>query len=216
MTEWRTWFQRSVDESGDTIAAAHYDSDRSFRLNQRSVLERLRGIKGQWILDIGPATGHFCQPLTHDNRVIGVDFIRDMLKFAQGRGLIPVQGDGLHLPFGTASMDVVICVGVLQHIDQTDAFLQELLRVRRPDGQLFLLTLNQQSVVRFIYNTVTRHPQNMHTHAIGDLAARLRRFAPSSQIDAATLYYPLPAYQWVGVKPWVSQYLSTSILLRVS
>lgn len=212
MTHWQTWFQDSVDQSGDTIASAHYDSDRSFRLNQRAVLDRLGDIRGQTILDVGPATGHFAQPLTQHNQVIGIDFVGDMLTYAANKGLIPVQGDGMQLPMPDASVDVVICVGVLQHVSDPAAFVRELLRVRKPNGQVFIQTLNRQSLVRWLYFLLTREVQIMPTFTIAQVAA----YIPHNNVDAATLYYPLPLYRWVGVRPFVSQYLSTSFVLHVA
>jgi ubiquinone/menaquinone biosynthesis C-methylase UbiE len=214
MTDWQRWFQSSVDHSGDTIASAHYDSDRSFKLNQRAVLERLGEVRGQRILDVGPATGHFCQPLTAHNEVIGLDFVGTMLHYAANKGLIPVQGDGMQLPFPTYSMDTVICVGVLQHVPDPAALVRELLRVCHPSGQLFIQTLNRQSLVRWLYYQVTRETQLMPTFTIPQVAGYCQAVDPALRLDAATLYYPLSAYRWVGIAPRVSQYLSTSFVLQ--
>jgi ubiquinone/menaquinone biosynthesis C-methylase UbiE len=212
---WQEWFQEAVSESGDSIAASRYDSVRSFRLQQGLILNRLGPVKGRRILDVGPATGHFAEALTAHNTVIGIDFVADMLGFAAQKGLLPVQGDGLALPFPDQSMDVVICVGVLQHISQPEAFLRELLRVKKPGGQVFLLTLNQQSLVRWLYYKLTPHTEMMHTYRLGDLLALCQRLAPGDQVEGACVYYPLPLGRWLGPRPGLSRYLSTAIAVRV-
>jgi len=216
MTNWYDWFQESVNAAGDSVQASRYDSPRSFYVRQRAVLDWLGAVRGLQILDVGPATGHFCQPLTAQNTVIGVDFIPDMLKFAAQKGLLPTQGNGMHLPFASQSMDVVICVGVLQHIDDSAAFLRELLRVRKPNGQLYLETLNGESFVRRVYYTLPWNHAFMHTYTMPDLIRRFGVLAPGANIEAAAIYYPFPGYRRVGGKPGISRYLSTSLLIRVS
>lgn len=215
MTDWRAWFQQSVDSSGDSIAASHYDSERSFRVRQRAILNWIGAVRGLNILDVGPGAGHFSQPLTVDNRVYGVDFVPDMLAYCANKGIAPIQADGLRLPFPSASMDIVICVGVLQHIDDTGAFMAELLRVRKPDGQLYLDTLNADSLVRKLYYALTPHEEFMHTYKMPDLMRRFRALAPSTAVNGATLYYPLPGYRRVGERVGLSRYLSTAFVIRV-
>ena len=47
-----------------------------------------------------------------------------------------VQGDALHLPFGDASFDRVICSEVLEHIGDDVGAMRELARVLRPGGTM--------------------------------------------------------------------------------
>jgi len=50
--------------------------------------------------------------------------------------LASVQGDGLHLPFGDAAFDRVICSEVLEHLVDDRAAMGELARVLRPGGTM--------------------------------------------------------------------------------
>ena len=215
MTDWQTWFQQSVSQSGDSLEASHYDSARSFRIRQRLVLDWLGEVRGRRILDVGPGAGHFCAPLTAQNTVFGVDFVPDMLKFSANKGLLPAQADGMRLPFAAQSMDVVICVGVLQHIERSSDFLKELLRVRKSDGQLYLVTLNGDSLVRWLYYRLTPNQEIMLTYSMPDLLTRFRDFAPEARVEAAAIYYPLPGYRRVGTHPGISRYFSTALGIRV-
>lgn len=215
VTDWKAWFRQSVEKSGDSPAASHYDSLRSFRVRQRAVLDWLGDLRGMTILDVGPGAGHFSQPLTAHNTVIGIDFVPQMLKYAANKGLLPVQGDGLELPFPSAAFDVVICVGVLQHIDQSSSFIKELLRVRKPKGQLFLDTLNSESWVRWLYYKLTPFEEIMHTYQMEVLIQRFKLFAPDSEVSAAEIYYPLPGYRRIGDQPGISRHLATSFIIRV-
>jgi len=215
MTDWQGWFQQSVSQSGDSLEASHYDSARSFLIRQRLVHDWMGDTRGKIILDVGPGAGHFCEPLTAHNTVIGVDFVPDMLKFSANKGLLPVQADGMRLPFSSQSMDVVICVGVLQHIERSSDFLKDLLRVRKSDGQLYLVTLNRDSLVRWLYYRLTPNKEIMLTYTMPNLLKRFREFTPGAKVEAAAIYYPLPGYRRVGTHPGVSRYLSTALGIRV-
>ena len=45
--------------------------------------------------------------------------------------------DGVHLPFEDASVDVIFCKQVLEHVEHPRELLSEVARVLRPDGVLF-------------------------------------------------------------------------------
>jgi ubiquinone/menaquinone biosynthesis C-methylase UbiE len=215
MTDWQAWFQQAVEEGGDSPAASHYDSLRSFRVRQRMILDWIGDVHGKTILDVGPGAGHFSQPLTRHNQVIGLDFVPTMLHYAANKGMLPVQANGMQLPFESESMDIVICVGVLQHIDDTESFIKELLRVRKPDGQVYLETLNRDSLVRKLYYLLPWNHEFMHTYQMGELMGQFRRLAPQADVNVAEIYYPLPSYRRVGRNPGVSRYLSTAFAIRI-
>lgn len=214
-TNWREWFQQNVSQSGDSLESAHYDSPRSFYIRQQVVMDWLGSIRGKTVVDIGVATGHFSAPLADGNQVIGIDFVADMLRHAANKAIAPLQADGMQLPLANHSADVVICVGVLQHIDDTDAFLGELLRIRKPDGHIYLVTLNKDSLIRKAYYALPQHTETMHTYSMPGLIAQFQRLAPGTPVEAAAIYYPFPGYRRVGAKPWLSRYLATVLAIRV-
>lgn len=213
MTDWLSWFQESVDAHGDSVESSHYDSARSFYTQQRAVLNWIGDVKDKKILDLGPGTGHFSQSLTVQNTVIGVDFVPQMLHFCAEKGILPVQANGMTLPFATGSMDIIICAGVLQHIDDAVSFLRELLRVRKPDGQLYLTTLNQESLARRLYYTLTPNVETMHTYQLPTLTQKLRQLAPSAKVESTVIYYPLPGYRRANT--YLDRLLSTAFTVRV-
>ncbi len=216
MTHWRAWFQDTVSSAGDSIAASHYDSQRSFRARQRLVLDWIGDLQGKIVVDIGPGAGHFCAPLALHNRVIGVDFVPQMLQYAANKGLVPVQGDAHSLPVASARADVVICVGVLQHSDQPDELLRELLRICKPGGTIYLVTLNRESLVRYLYYRLTLADEIMHTYRMVDLMERFEIMGPGVQAQAGAIYYPFVGVRRVGRHPGASRWLSTAFALRVT
>jgi SAM-dependent methyltransferase len=65
---------------------------------------------------------------------------------AQVGGYVPIEGavvaDGLHLPFGDGSVDVVCTSNTLEHVREPWELLAELVRVTRTGGALFVAVTN--------------------------------------------------------------------------
>lgn len=72
--------------------------------------------------------------------VVGVDVswqIRDNLSLDTA-----VIGDAIALPFRNASFDIVLCMSVMEHLEDPPAVASEISRVLRGDGSLFVVTPN--------------------------------------------------------------------------
>lgn len=97
---------------------------------------------GETVLDAGCGTGWLAAGLRRarpDVRVVGSDLSAGMLSRARAAGGWPlVQGDSTRLPVAAASVDVLVCRGVLHHLPDVGAALREWRRVLRPDGAVVL------------------------------------------------------------------------------
>ncbi len=95
-------------------------------------------------LDLGCGTGRALAPLRQavgpTGNVVGLDATVAMLAQAQrlGRGAVAslLVGDAACLPFETESVDVIFAGGLLPHLIQPSAALEEFARVVRPGGKL--------------------------------------------------------------------------------
>lgn len=105
---------------------------------------------GAHILDLGVGTGRFAVPLLERGlRVTGVDIAESMMARLRARvgetdRLELVQADITHLPFPSASFDVVLTVHVFHLIDDWECALDEARRVLKPGG--WLVAGSDQSV----------------------------------------------------------------------
>jgi SAM-dependent methyltransferase len=108
------------------------------------------------VLDVGGGTGGFAVPLAElGHRVTVVDPSPDALASLERRAgdigvaVRAVQGDaaGLADVAEPASADLVLCHGVLEHVDDVDPALRALAAVLRPGGVLSLLAANRNAVV---------------------------------------------------------------------
>ena len=105
-----------------------------------AVLERLRpGRRDLLALDIGCGTGVNLKFLSQYGRVIGLDSEELAVKLCQeggqGRAL---RGDVREIPFRDRSFDVVVAMDVMEHVDDDAGMLQEVRRVLKPGGLLYL------------------------------------------------------------------------------
>lgn len=99
------------------------------------------------VLDAGCGNGrNLVEIARHCKSVCGIDSAPNMLKFARKRakreGVKAVfkSADIRNLPFKAATFDVIFCLAVLHHLKkpQHEKALQEMRRVLKPGGKLFL------------------------------------------------------------------------------
>ena len=108
------------------------------------------------VLDVGGGTGGFAVPLAAlGHRLTVVDPNPDALASLQRRAgeagveVRAVQGDaaGLLDVVGPGSADLVLCHGVLEHVDDLAPAVTALVAVLRPAGTLSLLVASRNAVV---------------------------------------------------------------------
>lgn len=139
--------------------------------------------EGAHVLDVGFGLGYGLNILAiKAKRVCGVDVDPKVLAYCQDtvRGRNPrLQRlelyDGRQLPFMDAEFDVLTCVDVLEHVEDYDAFLEEMLRVSRRG--VFISTPNRRPE----YTNSNGMPKN-HWHlrewSFEELDAILNRHGP--------------------------------------
>lgn len=101
-------------------------------------------IKRAKLLDIGTGSGHIAEEFAKSaNHVVSVD-VTDERQAKDGYEFVQVEGT--ILPFPDDSFDVVVSNHVVEHVpgrQQQQLHLQELLRVVRPEGVVYLATPNK-------------------------------------------------------------------------
>lgn len=116
---------------------------------------------GKSVLDLGCAGGFMSEALTNSgSRVTGIDPAAKAIGAARSRARQQGQdirydvGVGETLPYDNASFDAVVCVDVLEHVNDVEAVLSEVARVLKPGGIFFYDTINRNPVSRMITITV--------------------------------------------------------------
>lgn len=103
--------------------------------------------KGPKILDSGCGDGSVTSELAKKFDTTGVDISDENLKKARTRGFRTVKQDlGKKMPVKDNSFDTVISNQVIEHIYDTDFYLEDIYRVLKPGGILLITTPNAVSL----------------------------------------------------------------------
>ena len=110
---------------------------------RRSTARRIAELQPQRVLDLATGSGDLAQAVQSacpQAKVLGADFSVPMMREAQARHFRSlVAADGLALPFQDGVFDVLTVAFGLRNMASWPAALQEMNRVLRPGGRLFVL-----------------------------------------------------------------------------
>jgi len=147
------------------------ESDRSYedtaeRLAVRAMLPR----SGHRLLDIGAGFGRMVDEYGAYEQVILLDYAMSML--ADARRLhddrcLYVCADLYRMPFATGTLDTVVQVRVLHHVEHVGSAFAEVARSLRPGGTYLLEFANKRhlkAVARWLIRRQTESPFSRHPH----------------------------------------------------
>lgn len=117
---------------------------------RRTTAKRIAALQPQRVLDLATGSGDLAQAIQSacpNAKVLGADFSVPMMREAQARHFHAlIAADGLALPFQDGVFDVLTVAFGLRNMASWPAALQEMSRVLRPGGTLFVLDF---SIPRF-------------------------------------------------------------------
>jgi ubiquinone biosynthesis O-methyltransferase len=173
----------------DTDADHWWDGSRRWlRALQNIVPARLAhfdtiaGWRGAAVLDIGCGGGFMAEAMAKRGaRVTGIDPAAKAIAAArahaagQGLAIRYETASGEALPLADASMDVAVCVDVLEHVEDVGRVLDEIRRVLKPGGL-------------FCFDTINRNP--LATLVVVVFGERILRLVPMGTHDPAKFIRP--------------------------
>lgn len=116
---------------------------------------------GKEVLDLGCAGGFMAEALDDKGAsVTGIDPAAQAIEAAReharanGRDIRYDVGVGEDMPYEDAQFDIVVCVDVLEHVQDLAKVLSEVERVLKPGGLFLFDTINRNPLSRFATITV--------------------------------------------------------------
>jgi SAM-dependent methyltransferase len=191
-------------------------------------------LDGRTVLDLGCGPGHYTRALLAAGaRVVPLDAFLDELFLPGGPPPGALVGDARRLPLADASIDGVLCSNMLEHTSEPLAVIDELERVVRPGGWMWLSWTNWYSPwgghevspwhylggrrAARIYERRTGHPpkndpgRSLFPLHVGRTVAELRRREDVRVRDVRPRYFP--SQRWVVRVPGVREVITWNCLI---
>jgi SAM-dependent methyltransferase len=104
-----------------------------------SQLMQWTSLDGAVVLDVGGGPGYFADAFTEAGALYaGVEPDAGELTARGGAGRNTVRASGLTLPVASGSVDLALSSNVLEHVAEPEAMADEMLRITRPGGLVYL------------------------------------------------------------------------------
>lgn len=132
----RTYYEQVQDNWVVRQAESHpYANNQSWQRNFAALKKWIATHKLEEcsVLEVGCGTGLLQDVVTN---YIGMDITKNSSVFIRKTF---ITGSAMQLPFADSSFDAVFSIWVLEHIEHPEAMLDEIRRVLRPHGTLFLV-----------------------------------------------------------------------------
>ncbi len=104
-----------------------------------AMLRRWTRLEGATVVDIGGGPGYFADAFADaGSRYAGIEPDSGEMTARGGVSGNSLRGSGLELPLSSASVDVAFSSNVLEHVPDPVRMAEEMLRVARPGGVVFI------------------------------------------------------------------------------
>jgi phosphatidylethanolamine/phosphatidyl-N-methylethanolamine N-methyltransferase len=163
---------------------------------RKAVLQALRLRPGERVLEVGVGTGLSLPLYPRDVTITGIDVSREMLEKARRRvarrRLANVEAllemDAEKMSFADASFDKVVAMYVVSVVEKPARLLEELHRVCKPDGEIFLVNhvRSDNRFVAAVEKGLARFSDKLGFHPdfeLRDMVARADQLTELSRIN---------------------------------
>ena len=172
-----------MSKNSDSRFKWYSEARNPLRRLQRKLLVEI--CNGKRILDIGGGTGRTGNALSQNGYEVTVlDRNKAIIRYGQEKypRLTFIQGDAYSLPFRNGSFDEVILEEIIEHFENQEKAVEEILRVLRTGGRVMLSTPNKHlfrvyifllRLVTLRFNKLTEHVKSHTSELTADQLAQL-------------------------------------------
>ncbi len=143
------------------------------------------------LLDIGGGTGGMAEVARHFGQVIGVDYSEKALSFYRQYHPDVCLGDAAQLPFENDSLDFILALDLLEHLEDDAQGLSDFYRVLKPGGRA-LFTV---PAFKFLWGRLDDVAHHYRRYTKNELARKVQ-FAGFRVLKASylnTILFPIVA-----------------------
>lgn len=138
---------KSIADSGERMVPAYHKGHMVYGEHIVRYQAATEIVRNKVVLDIASGSGYGTAQLAKSaKKVFGVDLDVDAIKYAKknyfSNNTEFIKGSGTKIPLQEDSVDVVVSFETIEHIEHYNIFMQEIVRVLRPNGLLILSTPN--------------------------------------------------------------------------
>jgi len=178
-----------------------------------ALVERHTALEGRRVVDIGGGAGYFTSAFRDRGaHCLLVEPDADELYSNGAPGRASVIGDGYWLPLADASVDVCFSSNVLEHVKDPAGFIDEMIRITRPGGLVYLSYtvwlspwgghetapfhyLGGHYAARRYARRHGKEPKNLYGQSmfptgVGPILSLVRRRSDVAVVEARPRYYP--------------------------
>ncbi len=143
------------------------------------VWDKVQPFLGTDILEVGMGIGIFTQKLLSRGRVFGVDIVPEFVEEARRRlgerqdlaaRVADIGGAVLPDSLRGRAFDTIVCMNVLEHIEDDRGTLSRFFGLLKPGGKLVLVV----PAYRWLYNPLDAHDGHFRRYGRAELNERLR------------------------------------------
>jgi len=164
--------------------------------------------KGKRVLDVGCGGGFLAEEAAkYGFETTGIDpskpSLNEARKHAEMAGLAIDyhEGFGENLPFEDETFDIVFCCDVFEHVKDFPKVIEEIARVLKPGGILFLETINKTLLSYFVVIFVLQNwsftrviPKNIHSWDLFVRPSKLKKELAALGIETKDLKGVMPGW----------------------
>ena len=171
--------------------------------------DRLIDWSGKDVLDLGCAGGFMSEALARRGaEVTGIDPAAQAIAAAkthaeqEGLAIRYDVGVGEHLPYPANAFDAVVCVDVLEHVEDLEKVIAESARVLKPGGLFLFDTINRNFLARFVVISMAEDLLKLLPKGTHDPA----RFIRPKELRALFERHDLTPNDFTGLGPrWIDR-----------